>query len=827
MKARNKIVLLTLGITLIFLMFIIQYHYIRKQQVEIFLKSEKVADEKVINKILEFKAASYLKPTKDNSAWDEMLEYTKTKDSAWAQENLEGVRITFDMSYIGAYDAKGNLLYSVCDSLSEDFKLNKADIEFWLNHNTLVNSYELINGYLYQIFGAPIVPSSDIFYKTKSQGYLISAKKWDSSYISEIAKTTGFNVKIINLKENQQSNENADLEVITKSVNDADGNEIMKVEFSKERTVASQVRYFNILAYTSIIVLIIALIFFFYLTSLWLTKPLKSITKSLKEGNIKPIELLFDKKNEFGEIAVLIKEFNEQKENLLIEVTERTKANEKYKALLIAQPDLMFILDRKGVFIDFYAPATKELYKAPSDFLGKTLQEVFPFSFINDIYSSMDDIFNSNNVFTIEYELEMPDGIHYNEARFVPIDNEHLLTLVRDITDNKLVEKELISAKEKAQESDRLKSAFLANMSHEIRTPMHAILGFSKLLEDESITQADKLNFISIINRSGEELLTLINDIIDISKIDSNLLEISKSTFNLNHLIDNLMITFESEKQRLDKSDIKFVLEKGLENKYALIVSDKIRLTQVINNLISNALKFTLKGTIKFGYRHDGKYLMFYVEDTGKGIAEENLSLIFERFRQEDESNERNYGGAGLGLPISKGFIELLGGKIWVESEEGKGSKFFFTLPYEFIETPEIDLNKTSHQLMNCNFKGKTILIVEDIIENYELLSIYLRNTNANLIYAENGAIAVEKVNTEAKIDCVLMDIRMPIMNGYTATREIKKINPNIPIIALTAHAFSEEKKRCYEAGCNGFISKPINKEELLLTIESFLKSQE
>lgn len=806
--------------------FILQYHYIRINQTQIFSKSEKENDAKVIDRILESKAAGFLKPTKDNSAWDEMYEFTKNKDTAWAHENLEGVLITFSFSYMGAFDTKGHALYTVSDSTTKDFIITSLNINNWFFNKKIIYGFTIFNNNLFEIFGTPIVPSYDIYYKTKSNGFLISAKKWDNSYIHEIETTTGFKAEISTSTKIDSLSSDNNYETIYKQLKSISGETIATLKFYRERTYTTQINYLNLLAISSLIMLIISLVIFFLLVNRWINKPMKNITKSLKTGEDKYIESLKNKKTEFGEIARLINKFNEQKEHLVKEVKKRTEANEKFEALLKAQPDIIFIINNKGYFSEYYSSTDNYLFKNKEDIIGKALYEVYPENFSKLLLSKLDEIINNKTIYSFEYELPSEKGILNFEARLVAIDDTNILSVVRDITDLKKVETELVIARNKAQESDRLKSAFLANMSHEIRTPMHAILGFSKLLEDRSISNEEKSGFINIINKSGEELLTLINDIIDISKIESNLLELSRSSFNLNNLMEQLLIKFESEKIRLNKKEVVLKLEKFFENRFANIICDNVRLAQVLNNLIGNALKFTDKGHIRFGYRVDGDFLLFFVEDTGKGISKCNHDLIFERFRQEDESNERNFGGAGLGLSICKGIVELMGGKIWMESIEGNGSTFYFTLPASILVKSEENEVTMVQEKDFYDFTGKTIIIAEDIIENFELIKILLRKTNANLIHAENGADAIQKFKSAEKTDLILMDIRMPVMNGYDATKELKKINPNLPIIALTAHAFSEEKTKCLNAGCDDFISKPIDEKSLLLIIEKFLKTR-
>jgi len=378
-------------------------------------------------------------------------------------------------------------------------------------------------------------------------------------------------------------------------------------------------------------------------------------------------------------------------------------------------------------------------------------------------------------------------------------------------------------ALEKAEESDQLKTAFLANMSHEIRTPMNAILGFSSLLNDDDLIEDERNEFVNIIKNNGQHLLSIINDIIDVAKIDSKQLSLSNVNFNLNNLLNELFISYENEKITKEKNSIEFQLEKAFIDSKSDIISDDVRLRQILYNLLGNALKFTNSGYIKFGYKLEKKNLLFFVEDTGKGIAKDKQSFVFERFRQEEETYTRQFGGTGLGLTISKGLVELLGGKMWLVSEENKGSTFYFEIPYKTTNINCISEKTSFEKAENYNFKGKTLLIAEDEETNLLLIKIMLSGLNLNILQAFNGKEAIEIFKNNPTISLVLMDLKMPVLDGLTATQELKKLRPDIPVIAQTAYALSNDKEEVLAKGCDDYISKPIDKQILIETIAKYL----
>ena len=399
------------------------------------------------------------------------------------------------------------------------------------------------------------------------------------------------------------------------------------------------------------------------------------------------------------------------------------------------------------------------------------------------------------------------------------------LNYVIDISNYKQAEMELLKEKQKAEEAERSKSSFLVNMSHEIRTPLNAIIGFSQLLFYDEISDNLKQEYYKLIENNGNQLLDLVDDIIDLVKIESGQIVINKNLFNVNDLMQELYQNFsEKLKQQKSKEKLKLILKVPSNSEYISINSDRQRIVQVFNNLISNALKFTQKGQIVIGYKMlKNKGLVFYVKDTGIGIPKEQHDLIFKRFHQLNHIRNLKSNGAGLGLAISKNIIELLGGAISVESILGRGATFNFILPHKdepSKQSPKKVLKTVSTFL---DWSKNTILLVEDEVSNYLFVKEILRRTKVELVWVENGKKAVEFVASSKSVDLILMDIQMPVMNGYEAFKQIKKIKPNLPIIAQTAYAMVEEKKQILDLGFDSYISKPIQINMLFDILSKFI----
>jgi signal transduction histidine kinase/CheY-like chemotaxis protein len=435
----------------------------------------------------------------------------------------------------------------------------------------------------------------------------------------------------------------------------------------------------------------------------------------------------------------------------------------------------------------------------------------------------------NNEPFTIEDAIDTGNGMIYIHVSFNPIVKKGVVVggscFGSNITDRKLSELELQRAKERAEESDRLKSAFLANMSHEIRTPMNGILGFSELLKNPELTGDEHQEYLRIIEKSGERMLNIINDIVDISKIESGLMKLDIGKTNINEEIEYIYTFFKPE---MEAKKIDFAFRSSLPVNESIINTDKEKVHAVLINLVKNAVKYTERGTIEFGYLKKGDFLEFYVKDTGIGIREDRQKAIFERFIQADITDKMARQGAGLGLSISKAYVLMLGGKIWVESEVAIGSTFYFTLPYNIgYESVENQKNMSDYKVEidpAHEVPGLKILIAEDDETSEMLLGIGVKKISREILKARTGIEAVEIYRQNPDIDLILMDIQMPELNGYEATRQIRQINKDVVIIAQTAYGLSGDREKAIEAGCNDYMSKPIKNDELRSLILKYFK---
>ena len=438
----------------------------------------------------------------------------------------------------------------------------------------------------------------------------------------------------------------------------------------------------------------------------------------------------------------------------------------------------------------------------------------------------------NNGFFETELRLRHKAGHYINlSSRSVIVRNDSgevlgALTISRDITRLKQVHEDLIKANIGAEASNRLKSNFLANISHEIRTPLNSVVGFSNLLLTNNLSNEVKEEYIEHINYNSEKLLQIIGDIIDLSRLESSQIEITYEEASLSAIVNEII---EEARQIIKRNEKPIILnvKNHFEDVGDLIFTDRVWLKRVLNHLMDNAVKFTLDGSVEFSYLLENQNILFKIRDTGIGINKENLGRIFEEFRQEFDGHHRPFEGLGIGLTLAKEVIERMGGKIFVQSEKGVGSEFSFSIPYRPAGSTKTKMTSVSNeQIMKpIDWSSRKCLLVDDNKDVLTYLNRILTDTGVTIITARSGIEAIEIIKSTPDIDVVLLDMQMPEMNGIEATKEIRKIRKDIPIIAQTAFIFEDDKDIILEAGCDACLIKPIRREHLLTVMSSFVKS--
>lgn len=546
-----------------------------------------------------------------------------------------------------------------------------------------------------------------------------------------------------------------------------------------------------------------------------------------KENTTKWINQVYQKVYDANDKYLGIRASNRDITERKIAEEELRKSEERFRALFHESPDAVFVQNFDGIVLDVNPAGCRLHMMEKEDIVGKNVIDLVP-DFHKDTAAEDFSKWISGEMSTqLGYSITstgLSIPVQINGSKFQYSGKEGLLFIVRDITKTKEKEDKLIKSVQKAEEADMLKSVFLANMSHEIRTPMNAIIGFSEILSDQDLSKKERQQFINYITQGSNTLMNLIEDIIDITKIEAGQIKINFEECDVNNLMDELYATFIKMKNKNDKQKLEIRLNKPVVKEGFTITTDPSRIRQILSNLIVNALKFTDEGFIEFGFTITGEnQIIFYVKDTGVGIPTDKKKLIFDRFGQVEHHLSQNKKGTGLGLSISKKLSELLGGDLTVESEVDKGSIFFLTLPMVRDYKKEVTPKEIVSDTPTYDWADKTFLIAEDSILNYTFLEALFQKTKVKLMWAKDGKEAVDLCRENKDIDLVLMDIKMPILSGLDAITEIKKFRKNLPIIVQTAYAMPEDRDKSFAVGGDEHLTKPLNVDELFKTITRFL----
>lgn len=601
----------------------------------------------------------------------------------------------------------------------------------------------------------------------------------------------------------------------------------------RQKALMSRLNTYYILA---LLLILSMALFFSYISSkhvVWHLEALTNYISVLAKNHLDAGQSI-DLRNSAREIKQIYREFRNLLSQLKIWERQRDKAlqnaednQQRYRELADMLPQSVFETDSFGN----YTYVNKAWFSA----FGYTPGELGDgLNLIETLISetNQDDILGQRKIENSNYIAIRKNGSKFPASVYTDnIIRDGQIAgrrgIIVDITDRIDYIKTLQQETSKARTSDELKSSFLANMSHEIRTPMNSIIGFSNLLASEQIPDNQKKDFTQYIRTSSELLLNLVDDIIDIAKIEAGELKIVKKDSDLLALGEELLTTSRETRKRFNKQHLELIFTPDPNCQEVFLRTDPFRLRQILVNLINNAIKFTEKGSVEFGFSvKDDSILEFFVKDTGVGLKREELDLIFERFKRARQSEEKNIVGTGLGLAISKNLVQLLGGEMWVDSVVGRGTTFLFTLPYLKPTVLPAGREENYQYETSYNWFGKTILIAEDDLNSFKFLRELLGKTRIEILHAPNGKKAVETVGSNIHVDLVIMDVQMPVMDGLEATRLIKEMNFGIPVIAQTAFAMAGDKEKMQQAGFDEYIAKPINSNQLLAIINHFLTQE-
>jgi PAS domain S-box-containing protein len=834
MKTQNKVRILMIAVVCLILLVFAGYQYLNGRGEKLYLISKQASDKQVIDQVLEFKTESLLKPTKDNSAWDDMVAFAKERDLSWGKENLVSIQTTFGMSGMSVYDTRGNVLIAINEPDGSNLLLSKAQIKQLFSGTNTCHSFLRVQGKLYEIFGASIVPTIDVYRKTEANGFLVSTKEWDKDYVSELQKATGFDLKILAATDKPDTSNIEEEEVLLRNLKDYNNENVAVLKFSRKNYLAADLSNMQVMLIIGINILMVFIGILFILTKKWITLPLKKINESLLSGETHTIKKYLSKHDEFGRISNLISQYNLQKDDLVKEINDKviaekalTESKDFAEMIYKVSPSAIFTIDANGIITSWNCKAENITGFPASEIIGKSCLEFadMPCKSGCGLYDQeINKPYNAK-----ECTIINKSGEKISISKNVDVlkdSNGNIIGGIEsfeDITLWKKAEQLMQHAKDDAEKTAVMKSDFLAMMSHEIRTPVNGVIGMTELLLTTRLNRTQR-EYMKGVQTSAYSLLETVNSILDFSKIEAGKLEIEKEEFNIREVIER-SVDILNVQAFIKNIELLYEVEPSLPD---FFIGDSVRIRQILINLISNALKFTEKGEIFISVKsktgvfdsNNITIIQFSVKDTGIGIADDRKNSIFDAFAQAEISTTRKYGGTGLGLSISRQLTELMNGSIAVESVVNEGSTFTFEIPLEISGN---QLASNFSEIRNI----KRVMLVDDNITNLKIMHDMLKYWGIMSVMATDGNMALDFLRQSKEsdnlFDLVVLDMHMPEMDGLTVAGKIKaELNlPSEPVILMLSSIEKDNIKEMAEKkGIDCYLTKPVKMKdfyELLL----------
>ncbi|MBI4397114.1 MAG: response regulator [Elusimicrobia bacterium] len=837
LKVQTKMTLLISLVISAILAGLVSMRAVQAKRESILFLNEVEVSKRYFEQILKQNSASLTAFVNDYSFWDDMARFLKTRDAEWAADNIVTGLSTFKANAAWVYKPDYTLVYSTSNLSADGFTklpVPKEAQSLLFRKTRQCLFFAMTPHGLMLISGMTIHPTADSERKTPPLGYFFSGRLWSKEFVSQLSRLTESELSLGPIQPEDTPEKRTNMISFGRPLTGWNGRPVTYIHARREHPIFGMLdraarRQFALYFISSFALL--ALFYFFFVR--WVSRPLGAISRSLDAESTAPVLALSRDMTEFGHIAQLISRFFSQREELVNEIGERKRAEQELRKLWRAveqSPTTVVITDTRGV-IEYVNPAfTRVTGYGMKEAIGQTPRILKSDAHPPGFYQAMWATLTEGGVWHGEVCNRKKSGeVYWEYTEIAPVRNAqgnvtHYVAIKEDVTERKRAAEELRQAKEAADAANRAKSLFLANMSHEIRTPMNAILGFSQLMQrDPSLTPPQRQH-LTAINRSGEHLMELISDILEMSKIEAGRVTLNPAPFDLHGLLRDLEMMF---RLRAEAKRLRFSVERiGQVPRH--VVGDENKLRQVFINLLGNAFKFTEQGgvTLRVWPEADGGRglrLWADVEDTGLGIAPEEMGRLFHYFEQA-QAGRKVAAGTGLGLAISREFARMMGGDITASSREGQGSVFRFHATLQEADAPA-EAGKMPVRRVRRLRPGQAhyrVLVVEDEEDNGRVLARFLGQVGFDVRKAANGKEALEEIEKWSP-QLVLMDLAMPVMSGYDAIRRIRAEGKRVKILAITARAFDESRRDAFEAGADDFITKPFREEELYEMVQRLL----